>query len=111
MGSRARIVRRFEAVHSPRFQRGAELVGRRWTAVILVLMLNGATRFSEIKEAIPGLSDRLLSDRLRELEAERLVERTVHPAIPVRIRYALTEKGRQLAPVFDSIAVWAGSWL
>ena len=86
-------------------------MGRRWTAVILVLMLNGATRFSEIKDAIPGLSDRLLSDRLRELEAERLVERTVQPAIPVTIRYALTEKGRQLAPVFESIAAWAGSWL
>src|SRR5690349_18490174 len=80
----------------PRFHYAVELIGRRWTGAILQAMLGGATRFSDIAAAVPGLSDRLLSERLRELEGEDLVTRTVTPCIPVRIEYHLTDKGLAL---------------
>lgn len=95
----------------PRFHHAVELIGRRWSGAILRAMLSGSTRFSEIAATVPGLSDRLLSERLKELEGEEVVTRTVHPETPVRIEYQLTDKGRALAPVIDSISVWAEDWL
>lgn len=95
----------------PRFHHAVELIGRRWSGAILRAMLSGSSRFSEIAATVPGLSDRLLSERLKELEAEAVVIRTVHPETPVRIEYHLTDKGRALAPVVDSIAAWAEAWL
>jgi DNA-binding HxlR family transcriptional regulator len=95
----------------PRFHHAVELIGRRWSGAILRAMLSGSIRFSEIAATVPGLSDRLLSERLKELEAEDVVIRTVHPETPVRIEYQLTDKGRALAPVIDSISVWAEDWL
>ncbi len=95
----------------PRFHHAVELIGRRWSGAILRSMLSGSIRFSEIAASVPGLSDRLLSERLKELEAEAVLTRTVHPETPVRIEYHLTEKGRALAPVVDSIADWAEAWL
>jgi len=95
----------------PRFHRAIELIGRRWTGVILRALRSGRCRFSEITEAVPGLSDRLLSERLKELEAEGIVERLVHPEFPVRVEYRLTEKGRALDQVMDGIASWAERWI
>lgn len=95
----------------PRFHHAVELIGRRWSGAILRAMLSGASRFSEIAATVPGLSDRLLSERLKELEAEDVIVRTVHPETPVRIEYQLTDKGRALAPVIDSISAWAEAWL
>lgn len=74
-------------------------------------MLSGATRFSDIASAVPGLSDRLLSERLKELESEGVVQRTVFPTMPVRVDYALTEKGLALSDVVIAISVWAECWL
>lgn len=95
----------------PRFHHAVELVGRRWTGVILRALLGGCERFSDLIAAIPGLSDRLLSERLKELEAEGIVTRTVIPETPVRVEYRLTEKGRALHEVVDSVATWAELWL
>ncbi len=95
----------------PNYHRAIELIGRRWTGAILRVLLSGATRFSDITAAIPGLSDRLLSERLKELEAEGIVSRTVIPATPVRIEYGLTEKGRALSDVMAAISAWAETWL
>ena len=95
----------------PVYHRAVELIGRRWTGAILRVLLSGATRFSDVTAAIPGLSDRLLSERLKELEAEGIVSRTVIPATPVRIEYRLTEKGRALGDVMAAIAAWAETWL
>ncbi|MGB3305269.1 MAG: helix-turn-helix domain-containing protein [Thermomicrobiales bacterium] len=95
----------------PLFHKAVELVGRRWTGAILSAMLSGATRFTDIVHAVPGLSDRLLSERLKELEAEGIVTRTVHPDTPVRIEYQLTEKGRDLSGVTDAVSGWATRWL
>ena len=87
-----------------------EIIGRRWTGAIIRSMLAGASRYSEIVAAVPGLSDRLLSERLKELESEGIVARSVTPSTPVRIDYTLTEKGRALASVVREVADWASKW-
>lgn len=95
----------------PLYHRAVELIGGRWTGAILRALLNGLTRFSDLTEAIPGLSDRMLSERLKELESEGIVERSVIPERPVRIEYHLTEKGWALGTVIASISAWAEEWL
>lgn len=95
----------------PRYHRAVEIVGARWSGAILQVMLGGASRFGEIEAAIPDLSSRMLSRRLREFEREGLVERRVVPARPVRIEYRLTAKGRALGPVVRTLSVWAGKWI
>jgi DNA-binding HxlR family transcriptional regulator len=95
----------------PRYHHAAELIGRRWTGAILRALLTGIHRFSDLAHAIPGLSDRMLSERLKELEAEGIVNRIVIPETPVRIEYRLTEKGRALSGVIEALANWAETWL
>src|SRR5579864_2597611 len=95
----------------PRFHEAVELVGRRWTGVILRALFSGAERFSDLAATVPGMSDRLLSERLKELEAADIVQRVVIPATPVRVEYHLTAKGRALRPVVDALATWAEEWL
>ena len=95
----------------PLYHRAVEIIGRRWTGAIVRALLSGLTRFSEIAAAIPGISDRLLSERLKELEAEDIVERCVTPATPVRVDYRLTEKGRALVDVVEALSAWAGRWI
>jgi DNA-binding HxlR family transcriptional regulator len=95
----------------PYFHHAVEVLGARWTGAIVRALLAGVTRFSDITAAIPGLSDRMLSERLKELEAEGIVERCVTPDTPVRIDYRLTEKGQALAGVVESISDWASAWL
>jgi DNA-binding HxlR family transcriptional regulator len=94
----------------PAYSHAMEIIGRRWTGAIIRSMLTGATRFSEIVAAVPGLSDRLLSERLKELEHEGIVERRVTPSTPVRVDYSLTEKGRALGAVVREVAGWAERW-
>ena len=96
----------------PRYHEAVELVGKRWTgAIVAVLLAGGPMRFSEVAQAVPQLSDRLLSERVKELEARGVVERTVHPGTPARVEYALTEMGRALAPALDELGTWARRWL
>lgn len=95
----------------PNYHHAVELIGRRWSGVILRAMLSGAARFSDIAAAVPGLSDRLLSERLKELEAEGIVQRTVVPSTPVQVNYALTAKGLALGDVVIAISAWAELWL
>ena len=95
----------------PVFHAAIELIGRRWTGAILKAMYSGQYRFSDITHSVPGLSDRLLSERLKQLEKEGIVERTVYSETPVRIEYRLTEKGRDLGGVLDAISDWAAKWL
>ncbi|RPF26185.1 winged helix-turn-helix transcriptional regulator [Georgenia muralis] len=95
--------------YCPSFHQTVELLGRRWNGVILHALMAHAERFSEIRAAIPGLSDRLLAERLRELEREGLLSRTC-PVSSGAPRYVLTAKGRALEPVIDSISSWASDW-
>ena len=92
------------------FTDSLELIGRRWTGAIIRSMLAGATRFGDIRAVVPSLSDRLLSERLKELESEGIVERVVTPSMPVRVDYSLTAKGRALEPVVRSMSEWAENW-
>lgn len=95
----------------PRYHHAVELLGGRWTGAIVRALLSGKTRFTDVAHAIPGLSDRMLSERLKELESEGVVERCVIPETPVRIEYSLTEKGRGLAAAVQAISAWAEEWL
>jgi DNA-binding HxlR family transcriptional regulator len=93
------------------YHRAVELVGKRWSGAILLVLMEGPLRFSEIRQLVPDLSDRLLSERLKELEGERIVHRTVIDDIPVRVEYRLTDKGRALEPTVRALKRWANDWL
>jgi DNA-binding HxlR family transcriptional regulator len=95
----------------PRFHRASELIGRRWTGAIIYVLLKSRCRFAMLRDAIPDITDRMLSERLQELEQEGIVARTVVPEMPVRVEYELTKKGRALASAIDSIADWAEKWI
>ena len=95
----------------PRYHRAVELIGRRWTGAIIRLLIGGSHRFSELLDGIPGLSDRLLAERLRELEATEIVIRRVLPGPPVKVEYELTARGRELEPAIREIGAWAEKWL
>jgi len=95
----------------PRFHKAIELVGKRWTGAIVRTLIGGPRRFSELLEAVPGLHDRLLSERLKELETVGLVQRRVYPETPVRIEYELTAKGRDLQKVLTEFHRWADRWI
>lgn len=94
-----------------RFHHAIELVGRRWTGAVLYALFKGPARYSVLRAAIPEITDRMLSQRLRELEAERLVVRSVVPSTPVQIEYALTKRALELAPCLIDLADWAHRWL
>lgn len=95
----------------PLFHRAVELIGRRWTGAIVRALCGGPRRFNELLATIPGLSDRLLTERLRELEREEIVRREVLPGPPVRVEYALTERGAELEPAIRALAEWAERWI
>ena len=94
-----------------RFHRASELIGRRWTGAIIYVLLKSRCRFAMLRDAIPDITDRMLTERLQELEQEGIVERTVIPVTPVRVEYALTKKGHALAAAIDAIAEWAHKWM
>ena len=94
----------------PDFHAAVELIGRRWAGAIVWALAERPHYFAELAQAVPGLSDRLLSRRLRELEAEGLVERSVHSGPPARVSYALTDKGQALEPALRELRSWAKRW-
>lgn len=94
-----------------RFHRAVELIGSRWTGAIIQTLLQGKTRYAALKAAIPDITDRMLSERLRSLEAEDLVTRWVIAATPVRVEYELTDKGRSLENALREISTWANRWI
>jgi DNA-binding HxlR family transcriptional regulator len=97
----------------PHLHEAIELVGKRWTgAIVSVLLLHEKPmRFSEVGQAVPQLSDRLLSERMKELEARGIVERHVHAEAPVRVEYELTTMGRGLEPALEELRRWALQYL
>jgi DNA-binding HxlR family transcriptional regulator len=117
-GSRRRVaVATLEHPHPqsccPHFHRAVELVGKRWTGAILYVLVNSERpmRFSEIAHAVPDLSDRLLSERMKELEGAGIVERHVTATSPIKVEYELTERGRELSPALAELKRWADRWL
>jgi DNA-binding HxlR family transcriptional regulator len=99
----------------PLYHEAVELIGRRWTGAIVATLLEAhprrALRFGEIAQGVPQLSDRMLAERLRELEARGVVVRRVPPDAPARATYALTEMGAGLEPALAALKSWAQHWL
>src|SRR6266850_3887067 len=93
-----------------RFHQASELIGRRWTGAIIFVLLRSRCRFATLRDAIPDITDRMLTERLQELEQEGILKRTVVPETPVRVEYALTRKGHALGAAMDAIADWAHKW-
>lgn len=95
----------------PKFESAFEILGKRWTGLIVRALLEGPRRFCDISAMIPNMSDRMLAERFKELEAVDILKRTVYPDMPVRIEYELTMKGQALAPVMDALQTWADRWV
>ena len=90
----------------PKFESAFDVLGKRWTGLIIRALLSGCHRFGDMSEMIPQMSDRMLTERLKELETSEIVKRTVYPETPVRIEYELTEKGKDLSTVMDQVQAW-----
>ena len=95
----------------PLYHEAVELVGRRWTGAILRVLMDGPLRFSEVAASIPELSDRLLSERVKELEARGIVKRTVIAGPPLQVHYELSAMGHELEPALAELEAWAQRWL
>ena len=94
----------------PKFEKAISLLSQRWSALVIYQLLSGSQRFTEIQTAI-GISGKVLSDRLKDLEHQGVVKREVIPETPVIIEYSLTEKGRSLEPVLREIENWSQLWV
>lgn len=94
----------------PKFEAAFRILGKRWSGLIVRVLLDGPRRYRDIAQTIPQLSEKMLTERMRELEADGIVKRTVYPEIPVRIVYELSAKGRALKPVMDEVQSWADAW-
>ena len=95
----------------PKFHEAVELIGRRWSGAVIRLLVEGRLRYSDLKTAIPDISDRMLSERLKELEGAGIVRRLVSTQAPVRVEYELTEKGRALEAPLCALSEWASEWI
>lgn len=95
----------------PRYQHAVGLLSKRWTSLIVKVLLDGPARFNELAEKLQVVGDRVLAERLRELETEGIITRHVYPSTPVRVEYRLTDKGLDLAPVVESIEDWSHRWI
>lgn len=95
----------------PTFESAFELLGKRWTGLIIRVLMNGPQRFKDISKVISDLSDRVLSERVKELEKAGIVVRHVYPQTPVRIEYELTQKGNSLKPMMEECEKWAAKWM
>ncbi|MEF3302866.1 winged helix-turn-helix transcriptional regulator [Paenibacillus sp. GYB003] len=95
----------------PKFETAFELLGKRWTGLIIHVLMNGPMRFKDISAMIPDMSDRMLTERFKELEQAGIVVRNVYPEMPIRIEYELTEKGKALRPVMEAVQDWSDGWI
>ncbi|MGN6662785.1 MAG: winged helix-turn-helix transcriptional regulator [Solirubrobacterales bacterium] len=109
-GSTTQVQEEVAGAVCPHFHHAIELIGKRWTGAIVCALTERPMRYAQLGKAIPGLSDRLLSQRLRELEQEGLVERIVEAGTPVRVTYSLTEAGMELDPALRELKAWAKRW-
>jgi DNA-binding HxlR family transcriptional regulator len=102
---------RMEQFHlCPKFENAFELLGKRWTGLIIRVLMTGPKRFKDISDVIPSMSDRMLSERFKELEQAGIIIRHVYPETPVRIEYVLSDKGKGLETVMNELQTWAEKW-
>ncbi|HEY2494882.1 MAG TPA: helix-turn-helix domain-containing protein [Paenibacillus sp.] len=95
----------------PRFETAFSFLGKRWNGLIIQTLMDGPKRFKDISNLIPSMSDKMLSERMKDLEGGGILVRHVYPETPVRIEYELTDKGRGLRPVMQEVQLWAESWV
>ncbi|WP_257350849.1 winged helix-turn-helix transcriptional regulator [Pseudalkalibacillus decolorationis] len=95
----------------PKYEAAIEIIGKKWTGLIIRVLLSGPKRFKDIKKQIPDMSDRMLTERMKELESLGIVKRDVYPETPVRIEYELTDKGSSLKDVIGEIQRWSDHWV
>ncbi|WP_456272002.1 winged helix-turn-helix transcriptional regulator [Bacillus sp. AK031] len=95
----------------PRFQAAFSFLGKRWVGIIIKVLFDKPSRFKDINEKIPGISQKVLTERLKELEEEGIIKRVVFNEKPVRIEYCLTEMGKELKPVLEEVQIWAAKWM
>ncbi|MEH7124594.1 helix-turn-helix domain-containing protein [Bacillus sp. JJ1532] len=94
----------------PRFENAMNILSQRWTGLVIYQLLSGTKRFCTLESSI-GISGRVLSERLKDLENQGIVKREVFPETPVRIEYSLTEKGLALEPIMREIEEWSKLWV
>jgi DNA-binding HxlR family transcriptional regulator len=97
--------------YCPKFHTTIELIGRRWNGAILLAIIRGADRYKDVLDAVPGLSERLLAQRLKELEQAQIIARDVVPSTPVRVTYHLTPRGTELAKAIEPLLSWGDRWI
>ena len=95
----------------PKFESAFQMLGKRWNGLIIRVLMQGPKRFKDISAFIPNMSDKMLVERLKQLESSGLVTRTVFPETPVRIEYTVTEMGKDLEPAMDELQKWAEKWI
>lgn len=95
----------------PKFEAAIEILAKKWTGLIIRVLMEKTSRFRDIREQIPQMSERMLAERLKDLEAHGIIIRHVHAETPVRVEYELTQKGRDLTPVIESIQSWGEKWM
>ncbi|HWE26329.1 MAG TPA: helix-turn-helix domain-containing protein [Myxococcales bacterium] len=103
--------RRYSTELCPRFHAAVDLLGKRWTTLIVNVLLDGPLRFGELASTIDAISERVLSERLKELEQEGVLERRVLTCRPVHVEYRLTRKGEALGRVVRALGKWAEEWV
>lgn len=94
----------------PKYESAIEILGKKWTALIIRVLLGGPKRFKDIKEQIPDMSDKILTERMKELESYGIIIRNVYPETPVRVEYELSPMGKDLETVIESIQEWGDRW-
>ncbi len=86
------------------------LIGSKWKLLIIRNLLARPWRFNELKKDLEGISQKVLTDSLRSMEADGIITRTVYPEVPPRVEYALTELGESLKPILDSMRAWGEAY-
>lgn len=100
-----------EVIRACPIEMALQIVGGKWKGIIIDLLSEKSIRFNELKRLIPGISQRILTLQLRELEADGIVERKVYDTVPPRVEYFLTEQGNELSSIIDSLRVWGQNYL
>jgi len=94
----------------PKMEHTLVLLGKKWTGLIVLSLLSGSQKFTEMEKFITGISPRLLTERLKELICENIIEKNVYPETPIKIEYKLTEKGIGLSATYKKISEWTEKW-
>jgi len=94
----------------PEVEKALYILGKKWTGLIVVSLLNGPLKYSQLEKGISGISSRMLTERLKELAKEGIIAKNVYSEIPIKVEYQLTEMGLGLADTYEKIIKWAKNW-